>query len=182
MCSVPLAALLISLAGAAGAEMAPLPTVKSLDLQRFLGKWHEIALIPNHFQRKCVRDTEADYAAGESGELLVRNRCIAADGSVELAIGAARRVSPDDPTRLQVRFAPVWLAWLPMVWGDYWVIGLADDYRYAVVGEPSRSFLWILARDTSLSSADRIAIDALLRSVGYDPQRLVKSLQSGGTR
>lgn len=182
LCSVALVTLLVSFAGAAGAEITPLPTVKSLDLQRFLGKWHEIALIPNRFQRKCVRNTEAEYAASGPGELLVRNRCVAADGSVEVAIGVARRGSPEDPTRLQVRFAPAWLAWLPMVWWDYWVIGLADDYRYAVVGEPSRTFLWILARNTGLSSADRIAIDALLLSVGYDPQRLVKTPQSGGVR
>ena len=182
LCALALATLLLGFWGVAGAEMAPLPTVKSLDLPRFLDKWHEIALIPNRFQRKCVRDTEAEYAAGGAAELLVRNRCVAADGSVEVAIGAARRVNPGDPTRLQVRFAPSWLAWLPLVWGDYWVIGLADDYRYAVLGEPSRSFLWILARDTAFCSADRVAIDALLLSVGYDPQRLVSSPQSGGVR
>jgi apolipoprotein D and lipocalin family protein len=64
------------------------------------------------------------------------------------------------------------------VWGDYWVIGLADDYRYAVVGEPSREYLWILARTTRLSPQDRSAIDNLLRASGYDPARLVESPQS----
>ena len=176
------AVVLISFGTLAWAGSAPLPTVKSLDLQRFLGKWHEIALIPNRFQRKCVRDTEAEYAVGEPRELLVRNRCISADGSVEVALGMARRVKADDAAPLQVRFAPAWLSWLPMVWRDYWVIGLADDYRYAVIGEPGRAYSWILARNASLSGADRTAIEALLRSVGYDPQRLVESPQSGGRR
>ena len=182
LCAVLVATLSVGSGGLAQAETQPLPTIKSLDLQRFLGKWHEIALIPNRFQRKCVRDTEAEYAAGESAELVVRNRCVTADGTVDVAIGVARRVAPDDSARLQVRFAPASLAWLPMVWGDYWVIGLADDYRYAVIGEPSRSFLWILARGTALSSTDQNAIDSLLRAVGYDPQRLVKTPQSGGNR
>ena len=78
-----------------------------------------------------------------------------------------------------MRFAPSWLSWLPLVWGDYWVIGLAPDYRYAVVGEPSRQYLWILARDTRLSQDDRTAIDTLLGAAGYEPQRLVETPQSG---
>ena len=163
---------------AVAAEQAPLATVKSLDANRYLGTWHQIALIPNAFQRKCVRDTSAEYSAGENGEIVVRNRCANAEGAIESVTGSARRVDAADPTRLKVRFAPAWLAWLPLVWGDYWVIGLADDYRYAVVGEPSREYLWILARTTRLSPQDRAAIDKLLRASGYDPARLVESPQS----
>ena len=76
------------------------PTIKPLDLQRFLGKGREIALIPERFQRKCGRETEAEYAAGGAGELLVRNGCISAGGSVALAIGAGRRDSRDHPQHL----------------------------------------------------------------------------------
>lgn len=78
------------------------------------------------------------------------------------------------PPQLQVRFAPEWLAWLPWVWGDYWVIQLAADYRYAVIGEPKREFLWVLARETQLSSADWLAIEARLNEQGYDPAKLVR--------
>jgi len=165
-------------ATASGTEPAPLATVKSLDARRYLGTWHQIALIPNFFQRKCARDTSAEYSAGVGDEIIVKNRCINAEGGLEAVTGVARRVEPADPTRLKVRFAPAWLAWLPVVWGDYWVIGLADDYRYAVVGEPSREYLWILARSTRLSPQDRAAIDNLLRAAGYDPARLVESPQS----
>lgn len=176
------ATLLAGFGGLAETETQSLPTVKSLDLQRFLGKWHELALITNRFQRKCMRDTEAEYAALVTGERLVRNRCVSADGSVDVAISAARRVTPDHAARLQIRFASAWLAWLTMVWSDYWVIGLADDCRYASVGEPSRRFLWILARGTGLSNADQSVVEGLLLSVVYDPQRLVKTPQSGGVR
>ena len=114
-----LAVIGLSLAAmAVAAEQAPLATVKSLDANRYLGTWHQIALIPNAFQRKCIRDTSAEYSAGENGEIIVRNRCVNAEGAVESVTGAARRVDAADPTRLKVRFAPAWLAWLPLVWGD----------------------------------------------------------------
>ena len=79
------------------------------------------------------------------------------------------------PATLAVRFAPAWLAWLPLVWGDYWVIDLADDYRYAVVGEPSREYLWVLARGPQLADADWHRIVARLPALGYDPARLVRT-------
>ena len=69
------------------------------------------------------------------------------------------------------------MRWLPIGWGDYWVIGLAPDYRYAVVGEPSRKYLWVLARTPTLSAEDRRAIDTLLRERGYDPALLVATAQ-----
>jgi apolipoprotein D and lipocalin family protein len=156
-------------------DPAPLATVKALDARRYLGTWNEIAMYPNFFQRKCARDTSAEYSAGEGAEIVVQNRCVNAEGGVEMVTGVARRADPADPTRLKVRFAPSWLAWLPLVWGDYWVIGLADDYRYAVVGEPRRDYLWILARATRLSREDRATIDGLLRAAGYDPARLVET-------
>lgn len=168
-----------SVAPSALAQAAPLATVKSLDVGRYLGTWHEIAMIPNFFQRNCVRGTTATYAAAQDGAITVRNRCTLADGSEESVTGAARRSDTAEPGRFEVRFAPAWLSWLPLVWANYWVIALADDYRYAVVGEPGRDYLWILARATTLSKADRDTIDVLLRSAGYDPARLVETPHSG---
>ena len=77
---------------AALAEQAPLATVKSLDAKRYPGTWHRIALIPNVFQRKCTRDTGAEVAAGDDGEISVRNRCPNAEGGMEWVTGAARRL------------------------------------------------------------------------------------------
>ena len=174
-----LAALLVLACGPLlAAEPATLETVQTLDAARYLGAWHEIAMIPNFFQRKCVRDTRAEYAAGEGGTIVVRNRCVNAEGGMESITGTARRIDAGDPTRLQVRFAPDWLAWLPMVWGDYWVIGLAPDYSYAVVGDPSREYLWILSRTSTLDAvAYQKAVEAAV-SNGFDPNRLVRTKQS----
>ena len=77
-----------------------------------------------------------------------------------------------------MRFAPVYLSWLNAVWAPYWVIQLADDYRYAVVGEPNREFLWILSRTPQLDPQDRAIIGGLLQQQGYDPLKLVEEPQN----
>jgi apolipoprotein D and lipocalin family protein len=79
------------------------------------------------------------------------------------------------PAKLVVRFAPAWLGFLPFVWGDYWVIDLAPDYSYSVVGAPGRDYLWVLARNSQLDDATMAAIMARLPALGFDPARLVKS-------
>lgn len=150
-----------------------LPTVPALDLDRYAGQWHEIARYPNSFERDCARDVTATYTRNADGTVQVVNACRKADGSVMRAEGLARMAVP--PAKLEVRFAPAWLSWLPLVWADYWVIDLADDYSYAVVGEPSRDYLWILARDPRLPDAVLDRIVARLPDLGYEPERLVRN-------
>ncbi len=159
----------------------PLATVQSIDLQRYQGVWHQIALYPNKFQKSCASNTRAEYKPEEGGTVQVTNACRTLDGKGMSVIGQARGgkgtvISNNQltPPQLQVRFAPAWLSWLPMVWGDYWVIQIAPDYRYAVVGEPKREFLWVLARETQLGAADWSAIEARLKEQGYDPAKLVR--------
>lgn len=156
----------------------PLATVGEVDLARYAGQWFEIAKYPNRFQQHCIGDTTAEYTVRDDGRIGVVNRCRTADGT-DQAQGVARRV--DGRTdRLQVSFLPAALRWLPFGWGDYWIIELAADYRYAVVGEPSRKYLWVLSRSRTLSAEDRKAIEARLPAHGYDPGRLVESPR--GTR
>lgn len=171
------AALLLALCLACGETAAsePLATVGSVDLPRYAGRWFEIARYPNRFQRQCVADTTATYRLREDGAVDVVNRCRTPDGA-DAVDGIARRV--DGRTdRLRVSFLPAALRWLPFGWGDYWIIDLAPDYRYAVIGEPSREYLWILARAPALAPEDRRAIEARLPAHGYDPARLVESPQ-----
>ena len=152
---------------------APLPVVGSLDLNRYAGTWHEIARYPNFFERMCVRDVTANYATNADGTIRVVNACRKDDGTMTQVDGVARMVTP--PAKLQVRFAPDWLAWLPMVWANYWVIELADDYSYAVVGEPGREYLWILARAPQVSDAVYARILERLPALGFDPARLLRN-------
>jgi apolipoprotein D and lipocalin family protein len=159
----------------------PLAPIQSIDLARYQGVWHQVALYPNRFQKMCASNTRATYALQEGGTVRVTNQCRNTEGREVQAVGQARPVRAATlnqgqlaPPQLQVRFAPEWLSWLPFVWGDYWVIQLADDYRYAVVGEPQREFLWVLARSTELAAIDWAAIESRLKEQGYDPARLVR--------
>jgi len=170
-------ALVMSLwaTAATAAAVEPLLTVGTVDLVRYAGTWYEIAKYPNRFQRQCLADTVASYAVRDDGDVAVVNRCRTQDG-VDEASGVARRV--DGRTdRLEVSFLPAALRWLPLGWGAYWIIELAPDYRYAVVGEPGREYLWVLARSRALAAEDRRAIEARLPEHGYDPARLVDSPQ-----
>ena len=131
----------------------PLDLVESVDLERYQGRWYEIARLPNRFQEQCRGDVTADYSLREDGRVDVVNRCRTEDGDLESAKGVARRPDPDRPGALEVRFAPSWLSWLPTVWGDYQIMSLDEDYRWALVGSPSREYLWILARKPGMEEA-----------------------------
>src|SRR4029078_10863291 len=109
--------------GARADTPAPVRTVPFVDLERYAGDWFEIARIENRFQRRCVGDVRASYSRRPDGRLDVVNRCRTADGEID-APGIARIVDEQTFARLKVRFAPAWLSWLPLVWGDYWIIGL----------------------------------------------------------
>lgn len=121
-------------------------TVARVDLDRYAGAWFEIARFPNRFQEKCAGDVQARYARRPDGRIDVVNVCRLADGSIDEARGVARVVDERTSAKLKVRFAPAFLSFLPMVWGDYWVIALDPAYQWAVVGEPERRYLWMLAR------------------------------------
>jgi apolipoprotein D and lipocalin family protein len=182
---IAVAILMCTAAFAAAAQSpektAPLTPIASIDLQRYQGTWYQLALYPNSFQKSCVSNTRAIYRLEEGGTVQVTNQCRSADGKEMQAIGQAKPASKASvkgstltPPQLKVRFAPAWLAWLPLVWGDYWVIQLASDERYAVVSEPSREYLWVLARETQLSAGDWMNIEARLKEQGFDPARLVR--------
>ncbi|MDD0839951.1 lipocalin family protein [Curvibacter sp. HBC61] len=159
-------------AAAPNAAPAPLQTVARLELPRYLGTWYEIAKYPNRFQQKCVADTRADYQMRADGQVRVLNQCRRADGSTDSAEGAARLVGGTDSPRLQVRFAPAWLGWLPAVWGDYWVIDLEPAYQLVAVSEPQREFLWVLSRQPQVDPQAYQALLQRLIAQGFDPARL----------
>ena len=176
--AVAMAAAMALHADAARAQtLPPVRTVPLVDLDRYAGDWFEIARFPNRFQRQCTGDVRATYKRLPDGQTEVVNRCRTADGET-VARGVARVVDEKTFAKLKVRFAPSWLSWLPMVWGDYWVIGLAPDYSWAVVGDPGRDYLWILARAAHLDEASVAAARAAARNNGFDVERLVQTSQS----
>jgi apolipoprotein D and lipocalin family protein len=167
----------LAIASSALAQTRPVRTVDKVDLSRYLGGWFEIARFPNRFQRQCLGDVRAEYVSRPDGRLDVINRCRTAGGMDE-ALGVARVVDTATSAKLKVRFAPAWLSFLPAVWGDYWVVGLAPDYSWATVGSPDRQYLWILARQAAIGSdAYASALDAA-RANGFDVSKLVRTDQT----
>lgn len=164
-----------------GQHSQPVRTVERVDLDRYLGDWFEIARYPNRFQQKCTGDVRASYSKRSDGRIDVVNRCRASNGSLTEANGIARVVDSRTYAKLKVRFAPGWLSFLPFVWGDYWIVGLADDYSWAVVGSPDRNYLWILARRRQLSGDEYTAALAAARANGFDTGRLIKTNQTAST-
>lgn len=162
-------ALALLLAGIAlpGLAAEPVRAVAALDMDRYAGQWHEIAHLPVSFQKKCVGDITATYSLRSDGRISVLNRCRVDDGGLIQAEGVARAVD-GEPGKLQVRFAPDWLAWLPLVWADYWVIALDPDYQWAMVGEPDRRYLWILSRTPDMPDEQLQALKARAEAMGYD--------------
>jgi apolipoprotein D and lipocalin family protein len=149
----------------------PLQTVSRVDLNRYLGKWYEIASFPQWFQKGCVATT-ATYTLRKDGNIDVLNECRkdTLDGKPKKAKGKARVVDRGDNARLKVRF--FW----PFS-GDYWIIDLGDNYEYAVVGHPKRNYLWILSREPRMDPSVYDGILERLKKQHYDVSRLRLTLQ-----
>lgn len=154
------------------AETPPLPTVASVSLERYAGRWFEIARLPMWFERNCVGDINATYTVRSDNRIDVVNRCRTQTGNIS-AQGIAEIPDPAHHGQLRVRFAPDWLAWLPVVWGDYWIIELDPDYRWVLVGAPSRDYLWILARTPALDDATVTRLKDSAARLGFDVDKMI---------
>jgi apolipoprotein D and lipocalin family protein len=163
---IPGLALLAALVGCQSAN-APLHVVDEVDFERYAGLWYEIASIPQYFQRGCVATT-ARYTRLDEHRIRVENECRdgSFDGDIRRAEGVAWVADPNGAeAMLKVQF----------FWpfrGDYWIIELDPEYRYAVIGHPSRDYLWILARTPTLDAAVQAALLARIEAQGYDLTRL----------
>jgi apolipoprotein D and lipocalin family protein len=151
-------------------------TVDRVDLDRYLGSWFEIARLPNRFQDLCKSNVVATYSRASSGAVKVENRCLNEAGEIKEAIGEARSVEVNN-SKLEVRFAPGWLSWLPLVWGDYWVLYLESDYSVALVGSPDRQFLWVLSRNSSMEKAKLDFLLGKAREQGFAAEKVLVTVQ-----
>ncbi len=150
--------------------------VPDLDLQRYAGTWYEVARLPNRFQERCTGEVTATYELREDGTVTVINRCMQASGKWTEVEGRARKAERDGPnSKLEVRFAPRWLGWLPFVWADYWVLYLSPDYDLAIVGGPSREYLWFLSRTPTVGEKTMQELKQRAAEQGYDVKDLVRS-------
>ncbi|MDH2908742.1 MAG: lipocalin family protein [Candidatus Eremiobacteraeota bacterium] len=151
----------------------PLETVQSVDLERYAGRWFEIARAPAPFERDTDRNVTAEYTLRPGNRVRVENRCTQPDGRIRAASGSARVKDPKSNAKLLVKFFPLMPA------ADYWIVGLDEDYRWAIVGEPQRRFLWVLSRVPRLDDATLAHVLREVDRAGYDHNALIHTPQDG---
>lgn len=153
-------------------QVEPLQAVAFVDLEKYAGRWFEIARYPHRFEEGCS-DVTADYARQADGTITVVNQCRLEEegGEIKKASGLAKVVDSQSNAKLKVSF--FW-----PFYGDYWILKLDPHYQYAVVGEPSRKYVWILSRTPTISEKLLAELIEDIRSLGYDPSRLILTRQS----
>ncbi|XP_022750225.1 temperature-induced lipocalin-1-like [Durio zibethinus] len=152
--------------------------VKNLDISRYMGRWYEIASFPSIFQPRNGVNTRATYILNEDGTVHVLNETFT-DGKRVSIEGSAYKADPkSDDAKLKVKFyVPPFLPIIPVV-GDYWVLYIDDDYQYALIGNPSRKYLWILCRQTQMDDEIYNRLVQKAKDEGYDVSKLHKNPQS----
>jgi len=144
-------------------------TVSYVDLPSYLGTWYEIERFPNWFQKKC-RSSKAEYSMRGKNKINVKNSCTTNKG-LNVAHGIARVVDRRSNAKLKVSFVPFFnrFGWFA---GDYWILDLAPDYSYVLVGSPDRNYLWILSRTTVLDPGIVDGLKGVAAREGFDISRL----------
>jgi apolipoprotein D and lipocalin family protein len=148
-------------------SLPELVTVDKVDLKKYVGLWYEVAKIPNSFQDQCIYGTTAEYKIDEDGDIIVTNSCYDDEGKLDVAEGLAKVVDKNTNAKLEVSFVS-FLGIRPF-WGDYWIIGLDENYQWAVVGTPGRKYGWVLSRTPSLPDSTMQTIFEILKSQHYNP-------------
>ena len=165
--SMPRALVVVTLLGAltlaTGCDREHLEVAPEVDLNQFQGKWHEIAHIPRPAQNDCS-GTTATYTMQSDGNLTFVHECTLANGGYHGSTALAKVPHARTPAKLEVDFGGYI--------GEYWILEVAPDYRYAVVGHPSREYLWVLSRTKTIAPADLDTALARARQQNFDTNRL----------
>ncbi|MCJ7633371.1 lipocalin family protein [Candidatus Bathyarchaeota archaeon] len=147
-------------------EHNSLEVVSHVELEKYLGKWYEIAHLPFRFEDDCT-DITATYSLSKDGNVSVLNECLR-DGKLKQAKGKAKVVDKNTGAKLKVTFFWPFSA-------DYWIINLGKDYDYAVVGTPNRKYLWILSRTPQMDDKLFSQLLESVKSKGFDVNNLIKT-------
>lgn len=159
-------------------QAEPIHSVPHVDLQKYFGIWFEIVRKPMRHEDATARDITATYSLNEDKSVRVINACLNKHGHVEVSEGKATPVDTSN-AKLEVSFLPEVLQWIPFSKGHYWVLKLDEQYTTALVGEPSRKYLWLLHREPKMLPAVRHEWIDFAVSIGYDISDLIFPEQSG---
>ena len=146
-----------------------LEVVPHVELEKYVGKWYEIAHLPFRFENGCS-DITATYSLRDDGDVSVLNECLK-NGKAKQAKGKAKVVDKTTGGKLKVTF-------FRPFYGDYWIIKLGSNYDYAVVGTPNRKFLWILSRKPKMDDKLYSQLTEFAKSKGFDVQNLIPTSHS----
>ncbi|KAI5675989.1 hypothetical protein M9H77_06939 [Catharanthus roseus] len=160
------------------ADKKEMEVVKGLDLQRYMGRWYEIASFPSRFQPRNGTNTRATYTLNPDGTTVHVLNETWSDGKRGSIEGTAYKADPkSDEAKLKVKFyVPPFLPIIPVV-GDYWVLYIDNDYQYALIGQPARRYLWILCRSPHMDDETYNMLVEKAKGEGYDVSKLHKTPQ-----
>lgn len=161
--------LILSFTACAANSSSTVRTVSYVDIPSYMGTWYEITKFPNSFQKKCLA-TKAEYQLRKDGKVAVKNTCKQRKGE-NTANAIARIADKTTNAKLKVSFVP-FLNRFGLFAGDYWILDLAPDYSYVLVGSPSREFLWILSRSPKLDQNIIESLKDVALREGFDITRL----------
>lgn len=148
-------------------QSIPLNTVDKVDLNKYIGRWFEAYRLPNWFEDNDCNTVTAEYSIKENGDIRVLNSCYKLADQVNKADGVAYVADKTTNAKLKVSF-------FRPFYGDYWIVDLAPDYSWALIGEGSGKYFWILTRDQKLSpETERMLLDRA-KKLGYMTDRLIK--------
>jgi apolipoprotein D and lipocalin family protein len=155
-------------------------TVSYVDLQKYQGTWYEIARIPAYFQKECVGGTMAQYKINTNNTVDVVNSCDRKGGFRKIAKGNARIKDAETNAKLEVSFVRIFGKWIYAFGGDYWILYLDENYEHVIVGHPDRTYGWILARSSVVTTEKLKFLESELRRQGYDTCKLLTTRQIDG--
>lgn len=156
-------------------KMDKVESVEYIDVNKYMGTWYEYARIPNRFQNKCEGNVTATYTLLKNGRVEVINKCLEKDGNTDSAKGLAKIVETQTNSKLKVSFFSIF--GIHLFWGNYWVLYLDDDYKVAVVGEPSKKYGWILSRDIKPDSENLQKAYNAIEKNGYNSEDFIQTKQ-----
>jgi len=163
--------LVVALAAVGCTDREP-DVAQGLSLERFEGRWYEIARIPRDYDRTC-HDTTAEYRLTGPAALEMTHRCHLAttDGKLSEFRAPAAADDPRVPAKLTLD--------LGYFYGDYWVLDVGKGYEDALIGHPSLTMLWVLSRSPTLAPERYQELTALATRQGYGVGMLEMTPQSG---
>jgi len=149
----------------------PLETVAYVDVERYMGKWYEVAAFPQNFEKDCT-GTTAEYTLLSDGKVKIINSCHlnTLDGKLKVANGSAYVADTETNAKLKVTF-------FKPFYGDYWILDLGADYEYAMVGSPDRDYLWFLSRTPNMHENTFEHLKQKAYDLGFNTSALEVTLQ-----